>query len=181
MNFQRLLAVPVIATLVTLAGCKSETQKSPDVTDAVRKSLDDAGLKSVSVSDDRDKGVVTLGGKVNSPDQKAQAESLAKPIAGGQVVADEIAVIPDGAGSDARAVNSDIDNGIKKNLDAALIQNQLHKNVKYAVKNGVVTLTGEVNSDATRSNAQQVASAVPNVVQVVNDLQVKDRKATSTH
>ena len=39
---------------------------------------------------------------------------------GGQVVANEIAVIPQGVESDAKKVNSDLDDGIKKNLDAAL-------------------------------------------------------------
>ena len=43
-------------------------------------------------------------------------------------------------------MNSDLDQGIEKNLDAALIQNKMHHNVKYEVKSGVVTLTGEVNS-----------------------------------
>jgi hyperosmotically inducible protein len=66
-------------------------------------------------------------------------------------------------------------------LDAALIQNRLHKNVKYDVKNGVVTLTGEVNSQLKRTFAQNVAAAVPNVQQVVNELQVKNQKATSTN
>jgi osmotically-inducible protein OsmY len=44
----------------------------------------------------------------------------------------------------------------------------------------VVTLTGEVNSHSTRALAEQIASSVPNVKQVVNDLQVKGQKATST-
>jgi len=85
-----------------------------------------------------------------------------------------------GAEEEARAVNSDLDQGIEKNLDAALIQNKLHKSVKYEVKNGVVTLTGEVNSENKRSLAEKVATGVPNVTQVVNDLQVKNQKASSS-
>jgi osmotically-inducible protein OsmY len=65
-------------------------------------------------------------------------------------------------------------------LDAALIQNKLRKGVKYEVKSGAVTLTGEVNSESKRARVGQVASSVPNVQQVVNELQVKDQKATST-
>ena len=67
------------------------------------------------------------------------------------MVADQIAVVPAGNGKDAKAVNSDLDEGIEKNLDAALIQNKMHDRVKYAVKNGVVTLTGEVISEDTRA------------------------------
>ena len=51
---------------------------------------------------------------------------------------------------------------------------------KYDVKNGVVTLTGEVNSQAKRAQVEKVASAVLNVQQVVNELQVKNQKATSS-
>jgi osmotically-inducible protein OsmY len=65
-------------------------------------------------------------------------------------------------------------------LDAALIQNKLRNGVEYEVKSGVVTLTGEVNSEAKRARVEQVTSTVPNVQQVVNELQVKHQKATST-
>jgi hyperosmotically inducible protein len=162
-----------------LLGCSGPV-KSPDVADGIRKSLDQAGLKTVAVSQDREKGIVTLSGQVGSDNDKAQAESLAKSLAGTQVVANQIAVIPAGGEKDAKAVNSDLDKGIEQNLDAALIQNKLHEHVKYAVKSGVVTLTGEVNSQARRALAEQVATAVPNVLQVVNDLQVKNQKATSS-
>lgn len=164
----------------TLAGC-STTTKSPDVSESIRKSLDQAGLKDVSVSQDRDKGVVTLGGNVPSDGDKSQAESIAKSIAGGQVVSNQIGVTPPATEREAKTVNSDLDKGIEKNLDAALIQHKLNKNVKYDVKNGVVTLTGEVNSQARRAQVEKVASAVPNVLQVVNELQIKDQKATSSH
>jgi hyperosmotically inducible protein len=176
------LSVTVLALFAvgSLAGCSGTATKSPDVSDSIRKSLDQAGFKDVSVSQDRDKGIVTLGGQVASENDKSQAESLAKSIAGAQVVADQIAVIPVGVEKEAKAVNSDLDEGIEKNLDAALIQNKLHKSVKYEVKSGVVTLTGEVNSQSKRDHAERVATSVPNVKQVVNDLQVKNQKASSS-
>ncbi len=181
MKTVRLLVSLVTLLIVgTLLGC-SGTTNSPDVSDTIRKSLDQASLKDVSVSQDRDKGVVTLGGHVPSDGDKSQAESIAKSIAGGQVVSNQIGVIPPAAESEAKAVNSDLDKGIEKNLDAALIQLRLNKGIKYDVKNGVVTLTGEVNSQAKRTRVEKVASAVPNVQQVVNELQVKDQKATSSH
>lgn len=133
----------------------------------------------MSVSQDRDKGVVTLDGTVTSENDKLHAESLAKSLAGSQVVADQIAVLPRGAEKDAKTMNSDLDAGIEKNLDAALIQSRMHDLVSYAVKSGVVTLTGEVNSQSKRDHAEKVASSVPNVQQVVNDLQVKNQKASS--
>jgi hyperosmotically inducible periplasmic protein len=177
------LSVAMFALLAVgiLAGCSQTATKSPDVSDSIRKSLDQAGFKDVSVSQDRDKGVVTLGGQVTSENDKAQAESLAKSLAGAQVVANQIAVVPVGVEKEAKAVNSDLDQGIEKNLDAALIQNKMHGGVKYDVKNGVVTLTGEVNSQDKRDRAEKVATSVPNVKQVVNNLQVKNQKASSSH
>jgi len=174
------IAIPTLLAVGILAGCSGTPAKSPDVSDNIRKSLDQAGYKDVSVSQDRDKGIVTLGGQVASDNDKSQAESLAKSLAGVQVVADQIAVVPVGIEKEAKAVNSDLDDGIEKNLDAALIQNKMHDNVKYEVKSGVVTLTGEVNSEYKREQAGKVATEVPNVQQVVNDLQVKNQKASST-
>src|SRR6202140_4996406 len=165
-----LVSLVTLLTVGTLAGC-SGTTKSPDVSDTIRKSLDQAGLKDVSVSQDRDKGVVTLGGHVPSDGEKSQAESIAKSIAGGQVVSNQIGVIPPAAESEAKTVNSDLDKGIEKNLDAALIQRRLNKSVKYDVKSGVVTLTGEVNSQSRRAQGEKVAPAVPNGQQVVNERQ----------
>ena len=163
-----------------LSGCSANSTQSPDIANSLRKALDQAGLKDVSASQDRDKGVVTLGGHVPADADKQQAESLARSVAGSQVVANQIAVIPVGGEKDAKAVNGDLDAGIEKNLDAVLIQNKLHDNVKYTVKNSVVTLTGEVNSETLRAQAQQMATTVPNVQQVVNELQVKNQKATSS-
>ena len=164
---------------VALAGCSAST-KAPDVTGTIGDSLNQAGLKDVSVSQDRDKSVVTLKGSVAADSDKMRAESIAKSLAGGQVVANEIAVLPPGIEGTAKTINSDLDDGIKKNLDAALIQHSLHDDVNYDVKNGVVTLTGDVNSQSKRAASQQIAANVPNVQQVVNKLEVKNQKATST-
>jgi osmotically-inducible protein OsmY len=169
-----------LAMVLMLAGCSSTT-KSPEVSSSIRKSLDQAGYKDVSVSQDRDKGVVTLTGRVPGDNDKAQAEQLAKSMAAGQVVADEIIVLPPGQASEAKSINSDVDKAIEKLLDATLIQNNLHDNVKYSAKNGVVTLTGDVNSQQVRDQAQQLAASVPNVQQVVNEIQVKNQKATGAN
>lgn len=173
-----LVAMVVVGTLI---GCSTTSTKSADVSASVRTALDQAGFKDVAASQDRDKGVVTLGGHVTADADKAQAESIAQSIAVGQVVSNQIAVVPVGIERDARAVNSDLDKGIERNLDAALIEARLHDNVKYDVKNHVVTLSGEVDSESKRARAERVASGVPNVQQVVNELQVKGQKASSSN
>jgi osmotically-inducible protein OsmY len=176
------LCLPLLAVVVvgTLVGCSTTSTKTVDVSDSIRTSLDQAGFKDVSVSQDRDKGVVTLGGHVAADGDKSQAESIARSIAGAQVVSNQIAVIPPGVESEAKTVNSELDKAIEHNLDAALIKEKLHESVKYAVKNHVVTLSGEVDSQSKRARAERVASAVPNVQQVVNELQVKGQKATES-
>jgi hyperosmotically inducible protein len=164
----------------SISGCSSAPTKSADVADSIRRSLDQAGLKDVSVSQDRDKGVVTLTGTTTSVEDKSQAESIARSIGGGQVISDQIAVRPVGGESLAKKVDSALDGGIEKNFDAVLIQHKLDSNVKYAVKNGVITLTGHVNSQTRRASVEHLAAGVPNVKQVVNELEVKDQKASST-
>ncbi|MCX6631409.1 MAG: BON domain-containing protein [Candidatus Solibacter sp.] len=177
-TFKLCLSVLAVYAVATLTGCSTASTKAANVTDSIRISLSQAGLKDVSASQDRDKGIVTLGGHVARDAEKVQAESIARSLAGAQVVANQIAVLPPGVESDAKTVNSDLDKGIASNLNAALIVNNLHENVKYAVKNHVVTLTGEVDSPSKRTRAEEVALAVPNVQQVVNVLQVKEQKAT---
>jgi osmotically-inducible protein OsmY len=178
--FKLCLSVLAVALAGTLAGCSTGSTKSPEVSGRIRTALDQAGFKDVTSSQDRDKGVVTLGGHVAADADKAQAQSIAASIAGTQVVSNQIAVIPPGGASDAKKVDSDLDKGIAGNLDAALIQAKLHDSVNYTIKNSVVTLTGEVDSQSKRAQAQAIAAGVPNVQQVVNELQVKGQKATSS-
>lgn len=177
------LCTAMLALLVggISVGCSRAAVKSPDVSAGVRTSLDQAGFKDVSVSQDRDQGVVTLGGHVATDGDKSRAESVALSVAGTQVVSNQIAVVPPGGESDAIRMNSALDKGIESNLEAALINEKLHRGIEYGVKNHVVTLTGAVDSQEKRGRVEQVASAVPNVQQVVNELQVKEQKASSSN
>ncbi|HLK64842.1 MAG TPA: BON domain-containing protein [Bryobacteraceae bacterium] len=167
----------VVFALAGLMGCASD--RAPDVTGKVRDGLRQAGLNDVTVSQDRDKGVVTLGGNVAQDADKTRAEQIAKPLADGQVLADQIAVLPNGNASAAKAVDSDLDKGIEANLDAALTQSNI-KGVSHSTKNGVVTLTGNLNTPALRASAEKVAAGVPNVQQVVNEINVKNQRATTS-
>ena len=88
------LWVAMMLAVLYLFGCSRTETKSPDVADSIRKSLDQAGLHNISVAQDRDKGVVTGTGKVAADGDKASAESIANSMAGGQLVSDEIAVLP---------------------------------------------------------------------------------------
>jgi hyperosmotically inducible protein len=175
MSMKAYLSVITLA-FAGLVGCASN--RAPDVAGKIRDSIRQAGLKDVTVTQDRDKGVVTLGGDVASMDQKAQAVQIAQPIANGQVVANEIAVVPAGD-TTARTVYSDFDKGIEANLDAALTQSNI-KGITHSTKQGVVTLKGDLPTPQLRAQAEQIAGQVPNVQQVVNEIDVKNRWATSS-
>jgi hyperosmotically inducible protein len=172
--------VVIIAFVITATiGCSTQ-KKAPDVTIDVRQALDQAGLNDVKVSQDRDKGVVTLSGNVPSDDDKGRAESITRSLAGSEVVSNEIGVRPTGDESTAKKVDSELDSGIDKNLTAMLVQHRMKKDVSYDVNNGVVTLKGKVPSQTQRNSVEKLAGQVPNVKQVVNELEVKNQKATSS-
>jgi hyperosmotically inducible protein len=174
------IALAFCLAVCSLTGCSNQDRKSPDVADSIRNSLNQAGLKDVSVSQDRDKGVVTLTGTTGTDLEKAQAESIAKGVAGSEVVANEISVRPSGEESTAKKVDSDLDDAIEKNVHAVPVQHKLSNDVKYDVKNGVVTLKGKVNSQSRRQMVEKLTASVPNVKQVVNELEVKGQKATAS-
>src|ERR1700724_3378772 len=161
MTLVKTLSLLLISLAIAATLACSDRSKAPDVSSDIRHALEQAGLNDVSVSQDRDKGLVTLSGKVRTDDDKARAESIARSIAGSQVVSNEIGVRPHGDEGTARKVDSDLDSGIDKNLDAMLVQHRLKRDVKYDVNNGVVTLKGNVNSRDTGGQAQGLGERGP--------------------
>ena len=90
---------PCLILLAVLAlgiwsGCSANTTPAPDITPNLRRALDQAGLPDVSVSQDRENHVVTLGGHVAAEGDKLQAQAIATSLAGLQVVRNQIVIIP---------------------------------------------------------------------------------------
>jgi hypothetical protein len=83
----------LVATALLAAGCASH----PDDKAAVYAALDKSNLSSVTVSQDRHSGILTLTGIVANGRQKSQAETLAGQAAPGYTVRDRIQVKPTGA------------------------------------------------------------------------------------
>lgn len=163
--------------LALAVGCSQNRANQPSVKESVERSLDQANLKDVNVDEDRDKGVLTLKGEVKSEEAKAQAEEIAKANAGNMIVANEISVRPEGMENEARKVHSDLDEGIEQNISAAFTANKLDdQHINVNVEEGVVKLQGDVDTAAQRQMAEKLAAKVPNVKQVVNELEVKGRK-----
>ena len=65
MKSLKTISIVLVACAIALTlACSDRPPKAPDIAGDIRHSLDQAGLNEVSVSQDRDKSVVTLTGKV---------------------------------------------------------------------------------------------------------------------
>ena len=170
----KLSATVVIAALMALSSLACSQNKDVSYKESVQRALVQADLKGVSVAEDKDKNTITLSGKLHSEDTKQQASQVAQAAAGTRIVANEISVQPVGLESQAKEINSNLDDAIEKNFKAALIAQGLDKeSIDYKAKNGLLTLIGNVKMAQQRQQAEQIASAVPNVAQVLNQIEVK--------
>ena len=165
-----LSAITILAVMVGL-GCNRANNTS--YKDGVKRALEQVDLKDVTVTEDAAKNTITLGGVLHSENSKQQATEVAQSAAGNRIVVNEISIQPVGQESEAKGIASNVDEAIEKNYKAALISKGLDKQrIRYDAKNGVLTLKGTVKTTEQRQMAQEVASNVPNVQQVLNELQV---------
>jgi hyperosmotically inducible periplasmic protein len=170
----------VVTLLFLIAGFGCSPDRSVDVRDNIRTSLEQAGINDVTIDQDRNTGVITLGGQVTSEEERTHAESVARSFAGDMVISNQIAVRPAGFESEARDIDSNLDDGIENNFRAALIASGIENDVRYEATNGVLTLRGDVRTQADRQQLEKLAASIPNVRQVVNEIQLKAQKATTT-
>lgn len=181
MRVKTVMATLASLLLVLAIGCTSNKASTPDVKDQVAKALDNAGYKNLKADVNNDKQLVTLSGDVKTQEDKARAEEIAKSAAGGYVISNEIGVRPDGVESEAKKIDSNLDDAIEKDFKAVIIANRLEKqHIRFDAKNGVLTLKGNVDTSGQRAEVEKLAAGVPNVQQVVNELDVKGAKRKSS-
>jgi hyperosmotically inducible protein len=181
-NQHRLLlsSAAILAGAMIVAGCNKPSH--PDEKSAVNDALKNNNLSAVSVSQDRDKGVMTLKGNVNSEDLKNQAENVAKQAAPDYTVADEIGVRPPGENT-AGSVASNLDSAIEDNYKAAIKAHASlnDQSIHCDAKNGTLVLKGTVKTARQKKEAEDLAKKVPNVQQVVNEIEVKPSKHSTAN
>ena len=146
---------------------KSDTEIERDVKDELQWSPDlDASDIAVSVKN----GVVTLAGFVKSYTDKYEAEYAAKRVAGVVGVANDLEVrLP--------SVDQRPDPDIARDAVAAL-KSQLpisSENIKVVVKDGWVTLEGEVEWQYQRDTAEKAVHRIKGVKGVSNTILLKPR------
>ena len=111
-------------------------------------------------------GTVTLAGSVPTYEIKEHAIMRVKQVRGVEEVNDQLEVKWQNIGElDQTAIGEDVQAKIKEQLPKA-------EDIKIEISDNTVTLTGEVDSWQRKDKAQQVASNVPGVANVQNDLQV---------
>jgi osmotically-inducible protein OsmY len=169
-----------VALLALLLGVACSQNRNANVESQIQDSLNSAGLQDVTADQDQDRGVVTLRGEVPTENDKMRAEQIARSAAGEQVIANEISVQPPGFEEEAEGIQSSTDEAIEENFRAELIKNKLNTGFDYSSEQGVLTLTGEVDSAAKRTQIEKIAAAVPNVRQVVNELVIEGQSAART-
>lgn len=181
MRVKSLLGVLAAFLLALSVGCSQKNANNVDVKSNVSQALNNAGYKDITVDVNNDKALVTLTGDVQTQDDKDKVEKLAKANASGYVVSDEVGIRPEGNESQAKNIDKNVDTAIEKDFKAVLIANRMdNQHIKFSAKNGVLTLKGKVTGTETREKAEKLAASVPNVQQVVNELDVRGgRKASS--
>ena len=170
----RFIRLTLAMSLLLLVGVACSNRASTTLLrDNVKNSLEQAELKDVDVSEDKDKNTITLSGDVRSENAKQQAGEIAQAAAGNRIVVNEIRVEPVGVESQAKTIASNADDAIEQNYKAALASKGLdQEHIRFNAKNGVLTLKGNVKSPQERQQAQEIASNIPNVQQVLNEIQV---------
>jgi hyperosmotically inducible periplasmic protein len=172
----------LLACTLAIAGCHNEASH-PDEKQTVTSSLkSNSQLNDVSVAQDRDKGVMTLTGDVTSQDLKMQAESVVKQAAPDYTIANEIGIRPAGDESQAKAVSSSLDSAIEDNYKAYIKANKAlnDQSIHYSAKNGTLVLKGTVKTAQQKTEAEKLAKSVPNVQQVVNEIEVNESKHSTS-
>lgn len=148
---------------------KTDAQIKEDVLAALKWSTD---VKAEHIGVTVHNGAVTLSGHVPTYWQKRAAKEAAKAVAEVKAVVDDVNVR---LGGEMRLS----DEGLAERIANVLKWNVSNKAqaVIAEVKDGTVTLTGQVDWQAQRLNIQQNVGHVAGVVNVINLITIRQRAA----
>jgi hyperosmotically inducible periplasmic protein len=170
----------LVLTLSALAACTATpTQKTAGeqiddsvLTGKVKAALvQDPATKARQIDVETFRGTVQLNGFVDSAEAKAAATRVARSVEGVKSVDNNLDV-----GGTARTAGEVVDDGlVTTKVKAALVAEPATKahEINVETREGVVQLSGFVDSADEKSKAAEVAGRVAGVKEVHNDLRVK--------
>lgn len=176
-----------VAAVLTVACAQSD----PGITTAVKsKMAADDTVKSYRIDVDTKDRVVTLSGEVDTPQARERAMELARGTDGVRDVVDRLTVSPGATpttgiddplqdrareGADRAADMMDLgDAGITTKVKSKFLGDTGVPGLKIDVdtKDGIVTLTGTVETAAEKQRAVELAKATEGVKSVVDQIKV---------
>ena len=168
----KLSFVAIVAALViSLSGCERRSASDATVTTTVRNKLAAEPTTSAArINVDTSNGVVTLSGAVPTAAEKSEAERIARNTQGVTQVVNNLTVERGESANGGTFSDATILASIKTQLVANGI---IGTNVD--LKNGEVTITGEVDSAQEKSRAEEIARQTSGVKSVKNQLTIKRR------
>lgn len=134
--------------------------------------VDHESIKSTDISVKTDQKVVTLSGFVESQAQAEEAVKVAKGVEGVTSVSDKLHV-RDSKETSVKGYAGDT--AITSEVKAKLLADDIvpSRKVKVETTEGVVQLSGTVDSQAQSDRAESIAKAIDGVKSVKNDLKTK--------
>jgi hyperosmotically inducible periplasmic protein len=177
-RFVRLTAI-LGALLLTSACSATRTQESAGeviddsvLTAKVKTALiEDPVTKAGQINVETYRGVVQLGGFVDTAASKEQATKVAQSITGVKEVRNDLRV----SSPQATAGQVIDDTTVTASVKTKLIGDSTTKahQINVETQKGVVQLTGFVNSNEVKARAGDLARSVDGVVDVRNDLEIR--------
>jgi osmotically-inducible protein OsmY len=138
-----------------------------EIADAIRDvAALDPRIESARLKVEVKDGVVTLRGALESPTARLAAEELARHTVGVTTVKNEISIEPG---------KTIADGDVRVRVESALFRDPVTEafSINVAVKDGIVTLTGSVDSAFERAQATDVAGGILGVKRVEDKLEIK--------
>jgi hyperosmotically inducible periplasmic protein len=160
---------PAIAAAGDGAG---QVMKDAWVTTKTKMALvSDGRVRARHVAVETHTGNVTLRGKVESAEERAAAEEIARGVTGATAVSNALQIVTAEQRQSVDAKDAEIERAVKERLASdAWLKGAA---IKVRSDNSVVTLIGTVPDTKTRARASDVTRGVPGVRVVRNELTQK--------
>jgi len=159
------------------AAAKSTAQDMWTTSAVKMRLLASSKTPGFDINVDTDGGVVTLFGIVDSQSAKDAAGAEVRKVDGVKSLVNELQVVAPSKQTAVSDSDDSIDDSVSKRLEA---NSRLHGSaIKVDVKNGVVHLTGSVDTQSDRITALTVTRSTQGVRGLVDDLKVVPTSTSS--